>query len=396
MLGTAESIAVRPEVDKSIHFPKIHTGLLNSQTLNCHAALMNDHYFIGMSSMVPVALLELSAYFFSEEYFYSEIGNADEGPQIQLDGVETVPLFQIAENKFRPRTTKKLSEEQAFSLYQQACMIRGHAGFFKVDTGRPLTASEYLDQFDTLIDFLLPVCQLRRAHCRYLADIMAHFFWFHEIAHVTLGHLKHLQEINLNPIVNLCEFPDLRSPSDLLGAEKFEEPPYVSLELDADLEATLITIGTIMIDADIESDEFPYEEKYKRVELFIFMLVSVMTGFAKRYDRSGLAPSKTHPCARMRLLNILSYLNEFSDTDERLEESIHRGLDRVIKISEHPKFDYLRSAFRPTDEQLKELRVIDDARASLPPGWDKYGYFNLKPLIGGWLSKTGLVDRFRP
>ena len=388
-------MAAKQEFDNALHLPKIHTGLLNSQTLNCHAALMNETYFIGMSSMIPIALLELAAYFFSEDDFYPEIGNADEGPQLQLDGVETVPLFQIAENRFRPRTTKKLSEEQALSLYQQVCMVRGHAGFFEVDTGRRLNASEYLDQYDTLIDFLLPVCQLRRAHCQYLADIMAHFFWFHEIAHVTSGHLKHLQNLTSNPLINLCEFPDLRSPNKLLGSTKFETPPYVSLELDADLEAALITIGTIMIDADIESDEFPYENKYKRVELFVFMLVSVMTGFAKRYDRSGLAQSQTHPCARMRLVNILTYLNNFSDADEQLEASIHQALDRVFTISKYPKFDYLRSAFRPTDEQLAELRAIDEARTSLPQGWDEYSYFNLRPVIGGWLNKTGLLDSFR-
>ena len=343
--------------------------------------------------MIPVGLLELAAYFFSEEDFYPEIGNSDEGALLQLDGVETVPLFQIAENRFRPRTTKQMSEEQAFSLYQQACMVRGHSGFFEVDTGRPLTASEYLDQFDTLIDFLLPVCQLRRAHCRYMADILVHFFWFHEIAHVTSGHLKHLQELTSNPVVNLCEFPDLRSPGKLLGAAKFESAPYVSLELDADIEAALITIGTIMIGADIESDEFPYEDKYKRVELFVIMLVSVMTGFAKRFDRSGLATSQTHPCARMRLINILTYLYNFSDTDEQLEASIRKGLDSVNTKSKHPKFDYLGSAFRPSDEQLAELRAIDDARTSLPVGWDKYGYTNLRLVIGGWMNKSGLTDK---
>lgn len=390
ILSATESIYADMKLTNTL--PKIHSGIINGQSLNCYAARSQDQYYIGMTGMIPIALLEISAFFFSEESFYPDIGDTSDAPVVQLDGRETVPFFQIAENRFVPLSSKSIGDVESEHLLRSICTLRGNATAYDHSTGIRLSAKQYLLQFDTLIDMLLPVCVIRREHCRYLASIMVHFFWYHELAHVTQGHLRHLQIRNSLESIRLGEFPDLSFSSIHDGSIRIEDIQTLSMELEADVEATLMTIGSIMIDLDIESDDFPYVDKYKRVELFVFMLVSVFGAFSFRYNRFGLKETKSHPPAKIRLINILRYLITFSGKDKKIEKSIINGIDRAKGLGKYGKFSYLNVSANLTDEDIEILQVIDKNRLTLPNAYDSYNYANLRVLIDKWLREMEIHE----
>jgi len=394
LLEVSKSIKQGYDPDNLVKLPEIHSGLLNCQGLNCYASRSNGRYFVGMSTMIPIALLEMAAFFFSEEDFLPMIGDNEDGPMVKLDGLETLPFFQIAENKFRPMLPKNMSDAEAESLYKSICVIRGNAGLYESDTGRRLSANEYLTQFDTLIDLLLPVCQIRRAHCKYMAEIMEHFFWFHEIAHVTQGHLRHFEKQTEAPVVSLREFPDLAYSGLETGEIRITTAPYIGFELDADIEAALMTIGSIMLDLDIESDDFPYVDRYARLEIFVFTLIAVLGSFSMRYNRSNIEENLTHPCSQIRLQNVILHLTNFTDDDPKLGEAIGRGMSLAASLGQYPRFSYLASCTSLNDEDLENLFEIGKQRLNLPNAFDTFGYGNLRPLITNWLDETSFRAKF--
>ncbi len=366
----------------------MHFGLLNSQQLNCFAMRQANQYYVGISGMIPIALLELSSYFFAQTDFYPEIGEVNEGPKVQLDGLEAPPFYQLSRNIFIPLIDESLPIEESTQLFRSIAMVRGHVRHYDHETGRRLTAQQYLQQFDTLIDMLLPVCLVRREHCRYLASIMVHFFWFHEMAHVTQGHLRFLQKETKQFRLRLCEFAEPTHTQHAAAFRPHSRVGSITMEHDADIEAIMMTIGIIMLDIDIETDDFPYVEKRKRLELFVFALISVFSVISLQDQLSGKPENLTHPSTRLRLVNILRYFLDLSTDKFGEADAVNNGIKKAKELSVYGKMKYFDHTLRFDDAEAELLLKQDSERENIPTSWDAYGYANLRIVVMNWLAEN--------
>ena len=388
LVGVAESeLSKLPEAERRT-LPAMHFGLIDDRTFNCYATSFNQRYFIGISALVPFALLEGAAFFFARSGFYPNIGDPKAGPSIVLDGIEAPPLFQLTRNSFSIRTHEGLTSRESAMLAYSAKAIRDLAQQHYPESGERLSVNDYFKQFDVLLDMLMPTCVVRREHCRYLATVILHFFWFHEIAHVTQGHLRSLKKDD--ELLTLWEFsPDETLPKHACHLNGITT---LALEFDADIEAILMTLGIIMMDIDIDTDEFPYADRYQRVELFTLYLVVVFQILANEEARSP-GVEATHPPANMRLLNMLDYLLNLASNDEKLLKSIQAGIVTASQYAKMPDFEFLRGLLDEADTYFELWKPVEQQRSNLINAYDYYAYGNLRPIIVNFLDSIDFLHR---
>lgn len=394
MMSASTSLHNELPAGKRAALPDIQFGLLNSQKLNGFATQFNGRYFVALGGLVPMALLEFSAYLFSQSGFFAHIGDLGQPPVIKLDGALAMPFFQLAENQFAVEVSNQIGDDEALALTRALDAVRLQARKHDENTGAELTAPEYMRQYDVLLDLMMPRCPVRREHCRYLAAVMAHFFWFHEIAHVTMGHLRSLSSDGEEQL-SLYELPDpsLAPAGGLKTAyQKSRSDVMLAMEFDADFEAILMTIGIIQRDIDIETDDFPYIDSYQRVELFIMFLITLFQVFSKHEKRFEVDPG-THPPANIRLFNMIAVLSEMVTEDDELTAAIARGLNMAKVISERQGFAFLEGEVDLAEEHKRIWARINEERRSLVNAYDTYQYGNLRITIAGFLEKVDFLSK---
>lgn len=386
--GTTEKLKNSiPEHERPENYdlPPMTFGVLNAQKLNCYAACKNGHYYLAIGGLIPFALSEIAAYFFSHQDFFPDIGEPDRHAPIQLDGVETPPFFQIAENKYYPLVSESYSMAETNIVYKNVFTIRGNTQHFDHRTGLLLTAEEYLGQNFTIFDMIKPECEIRKRHCDYVVTTMCTFFWLHEIVHVTHGHIRLMQDMKStksNEPVVMQEFPDhifVRSEH-----EGIDNDLLLAMEFDADIEALMITLGFIMEDLDHEEDDMVCD-KYKRVEIFTFFLIAVFSAIAKHENRGNKTRYTSHPPIQYRLLNIMKYLFAFSSKDKKLEGAINNAINIVKHLSEYNKYAYLKNVFMYEKSQMDKWMKIDILRDEDDIYNAKFHYGNMRILVMDFL-----------
>lgn len=384
LIDVAQDMLAQAEDVEDVRIPEIQFGLINSQTLNCFASVMSGRYYVGISVAMPIALLELAAYLFNRKTFFSQVGNSEGIPPIALDGVEEIPLFQIAENRFQPRFAKDLSEDRVEALAHSISLVRGSA-FHMDETGRRLDGRTYINQFQGLLELLMPRCLIRRHYVQQAARIMTYFFWLHEIAHVTQGHLRTLRELSPHKRSSLFEFPDSRLPAYMAEPATISDISLFSFELDADCEAIVNTIGMILIDLDIEDEDRTDLDAYGRITLFTVMLVAVFGSMGKRSGRRSWSQSLSHPPERIRLANILNYLLNFAHGDQKLRDAVQEGVKIANELGQFSDFGSLNAIALVTDDEIAEMSRINNGRLKIPSAWDQYRYGNLRVLARSFI-----------
>lgn len=178
------------------------------------------------------------------------------------------------------------------------------------------------------------------------------------------------------------------------GAARLETPRQLVLEIDADVEAALLTLGMIMNDTDIESDDLPYVGKYERVKIFAFMLLAVFGAIAHRSARRGTGAARSHPPARVRLSQLYRYLLDFASHNEALDAAIKDGVRLAHLQSQYSTEDYLSSVLEFGDEDINESLRLDAMRKDIQNAYDSYKFGNLRVLVRGLLDDMGFREKF--
>jgi hypothetical protein len=370
--------------------PPITFGLTNSQQLNCFAKKLDKHFYVAMNGFLPIACLEIACFYFSDHQFYPEIGDPKQQPYIQFDGIEEIPFYQLIENRYFPRIWDGLAEGEAENLYRSVCTVRGNTKRFDSTTGEMLSTEAYIAQNFTVIDLLRPRCPIRRNACNQVAINLATYFWLHEIAHVTRGHIALKSTLEDKELIQMFEFPNYYFGTDddnLLDSEETRKL-ILAMEFDADIEAIMNTIGLILDDIDVEVDTSK-AERYQRIELYVFFIVVMFAAITAHDRRIKRLSSHTHPPALYRLINIIKYLLAISTTDERLNHHVANAVKKAIGFSRWGKYSYIRPLFNFDKKEMEYWNNIDSLRDEKIIDSGSYHYGNLR-IITPWLYEKML------
>lgn len=362
-------------------------GLVDTCSINCYAALFQGRYYVAMSAMVPFCLLELASWLLARKDVLPELGNPSAGPKLALDGVEATPFFQVAQGRFIPRLHESINEHEAELLYRSAAMLRGNAQRFDHETGEQLKATLYLEQFHTLFDFLMPACPVRRYHVEYLVNVMSTYFWIHEITHVTNGHLDLLSPAGEQRRGLLREFPETGEFAAQREQHAIDGQTQLSMELDADLEALMITIGLILEGRDDEGRS--KLDPYEKVRLFVFMLLETYMALACEEAKRQDAPT-AHPPAHVRLLHLGIYCMHLASGDPKLDQAVHSAVT-LAKETIWPGVRALYDIGSLGDDEIKAWMNLDAIRNTDHVRQAGDANVNLRFLV--WAYLEGKVHR---
>ena len=325
-----ERLAPSDLVEK-LKVPDIDFGILNQRGLNCVADLFNDKYSIAMEGALPICALELSIHFLSKPDVFPNIGDTSRIAHLYLSGTEEIPFFQIEQNRFIPLVGTRVPERSQEGLYRSAISISGNARRFSTDDGSALNAATYIKQFDSLIEYLLPNCPIRRKYVYFSAFSLCLFFWMHEVAHVTNGHLLRLDSFDGDGPLRLFEHPNFDSHSDAWATKSYDldEDLLLAMEIDADSDAMMFIVSLILEGHDdslfgsADDGNFPETTVSDRVTLFLIMVYGALNALRQKEIHHPLPTSNTrHPRFSVRLKNVFAIVQRMSEADDRLKDCI--------------------------------------------------------------------------
>lgn len=358
-------------------------GLVESVMFNCFARreLAHDRYHAGMSVAVPLATLELACYYFSYPQLFPNIGDPQGMPMVRIDANKHPPMFQLLDGKLFASFRKGVGETKAANMESSISNAMRLANAVRLNDPQ-LSGTNYFKYFDSVLEFMLPECPVRRMHCEYMSYALIHYLWIHEISHITNGHLIELRQRTGQVEANFNEF--------FLG--QFASSPLsgnidcLAMEFDADIEAATVMLGLIMGDIDIESDEEPFVSRLERVTLFIFGLVAFYTSVAARELASKC--SDTHPPALLRLENILIHMAGMVQQQGKLQQAIlsgHQMFQSYWQQKQHPWLPptALDSAERVSIGKGKWWEIYRH-RQEISTGYDKHRLGNLRVFMSSF------------
>lgn len=388
MVEMAKGILSNSPNNADLLFPEMCFGLIDGQTLNCYASRVGNRYFVGISVLMPIALLELSSYFFRDPNFFPNLGDPSLSPIVGLDGIEEVPFFQIAQNRFSPLIAKDLSEDRAMRLHESICQMRGNAAHRDHETGLRITGGNYIRQMEGLVELILPRCPVRRRYAMLAARQVCMFFWLHEIAHITQGHLRTLQVRDGIAQSRLFELPDGFLPKQGGLACTSTDSTLFALELDADVDALVNTISMILRGLDGSDTGYPEWDSYESVKLFTFMVTATFGALAKRAERHQWSASLSHPPEKLRLVNIFKYLLHMSTKDPALNAAVLGGLDLAKEMQSRKLMRNLGGLFSISQQELAEVERLDQNRLAFPVAHQAFNYANLRIMLDSRLVES--------
>jgi len=342
--------------------PQIAFGLLNTTSVNCYATKRENKYAIGMSAMIPFCALELVSFFFSNPDFYPELGdsNGDGQALVRLDGVNELPFFQISSNQYKPEIQKEVSEVEAFNIAKALYVGRGQCCHWDPETGKRHNAIEYLTYKKAILDLILPRCPDRRKFCFYFANLITTFLWLHEIAHVSEGHLKIIEEQKGG--ATFKEFPDgIRLQNFINSPDVISNGLLNAMEEEADQEALLTSIGLILHQEDFFNPSKLKISSYKTIEIFIFFICALFSAFERYERRRCFIPSDSHPRGTARIVGMLATLLSMVEQKDELKVALSKSLDYAKDISHVARYRHLNCI----KKGIKNFESIDfDLRRS--------------------------------
>jgi hypothetical protein len=321
--------------------PKIDFAITQDCGINCFADLFDGKFTAAMEGLLPLAALEISIHFFSRKDYKPTIGSVDKTAYLYLSGTEEVPFFQLVENRFIPLLGETVPKTSLEGLYRSAVALRGNARKFDVESGMPLQAEAYVAQFDTLIEYMMPRCEVRQKYVYYAALSLCLFFWLHESSHVVDGHLDRLQAAQDSGASRISEHVNYEMFEDKWAEQSYCLPKdqLLAMELQADSEA--ITLVTALILEGYDDDlfgaglenNFPETSKEERVEIFLLAVYSALNAMrCKELYFSAITGNNTHPRFSIRSRHVLAIVFRMAEADPRLENCIQNLLDEIESL----------------------------------------------------------------
>lgn len=220
--------------------------------------------------------------------------------------------------------------------------VRSATRQFDRATGLRMGAEAYLAQNHTLFEYLLPECPVRAYHVDYVVNVVS-TFWVHELSHVLQGHLELLRASHGSEVLRLCEFPEM----DVAGSEWMDMVAGTSvdqtlaIELDADIEAILVTIAMIVGGWDDEGES--QLDALTKVKLFTFFLCAVFGAISTEESMWMPTHIMSHPPARIRLLNALMLITLDQSWDTRVAGALDETVRLVNRYRRYEEYYFMNS-----------------------------------------------------
>lgn len=308
--------------------PSIIVGYVEGMNVNAFADLYEGQFYIGIDQALMVTIQELAYFCFAQQNFFPEIGDAS---------IETSP--------------KPLNNHGAGMWL----LDHTHQG----ETSIPESAHD-----------IMPKDVQRSVMATYLSLLMARFVWFHELAHVTNGHLDYictkgwsseLNEVDEVRGLNLAEqdsSKELHEQFDILKC----------FEFDADQSAF---IGTCYIQLnEMENIEgIAAIDLRTRLKLACFGAYAMTWLFEEYQNYHDTKHRYIHPKPYERLKNLFNVAaNVIAPTNDGFAELN----DEVIQ-----QFDNIKAVI-PTIHKVDDLKNKplghEDLLASLKIELEQYAY----------------------
>lgn len=371
--------------------PRISLDFIDSNEFNGFATRMGNGFACGLTAPLGLGIMELVAHVFAARNVFHNIGDAQKGAVLRLDGRLERPMFQLVTGSFGLEVNQELglstAAEQRFE--HNIALLRKMAAYSHADANaQKLKPSAYFQNYDFFLKYCLPICPVRREAVVYFSQTMLLILWLHEISHVLFGHVDYVAGRARSSSVRLFEIPPF---PEAMGFFRKREAGISDLqvrhffELEADLYATAYVVGMIVDDNEVMESSLDRFDKLVGVFVFLFM---TFTTLASKFDED--TPSSTHPRFGTRLYHLILSLQihcrklpdvlEAMSIAARLVDAFgaERGFRNYISVSR--VFDP-SSIHELSEERARLLEVGEGLGAQ---GLAPYG--NLNVLVQGFLD----------